>query len=84
MSDDRTVKKVFLGKPGRRINAGRPKSEIDWCQEMAGEDRRQICMGYHSKGGMVIPCGPYDSEGEEEELCVLVVEVNSSVSRCQQ
>jgi hypothetical protein len=75
-SDDRTIKKVFLGKPGRRINAERPKSEIDGCQEMAGGNRGQIGMGYHSKRGMVIPYGPYaDEEEEEEESCVLAVEV---------
>jgi hypothetical protein len=26
-------------------------SEIDGCQGMEGESRRQICIGYHSKGG---------------------------------
>jgi hypothetical protein len=61
MSDDRTVKKVFLGKPDGNRKAGRAKSR--WsdciendvkfyrCQETEGESRKQICMGYHSEEG---------------------------------
>jgi hypothetical protein len=33
MSDDRTVKKVFLGKPDRRRKAGRPKLRWSDCIE---------------------------------------------------
>jgi hypothetical protein len=58
MFDDRTVKRVFVGKPGGRRKAGRPKfrlywerSEIDGCQEMEEQSRKQICMGRHSEGG---------------------------------
>jgi hypothetical protein len=48
MSDDRTVKKVFLGKSDGRRKAGRPKlrwldsivnDEIDVCQEMEEESK---------------------------------------------
>jgi hypothetical protein len=60
MSDVRTVKKVFLGKSGRRRKAGRPKLEWLVCIEndlkwmgvkrlrKKGED---ICMCYRSEGG---------------------------------
>jgi hypothetical protein len=61
MSVDRTVKKVFLGKPDGRSKAGRPKLRVLDCiendlksmgvKEMEEESRRQICMGYHSVGG---------------------------------
>jgi len=59
MSDDRTVKKVFLGISDGRRKAGRPKlrwldcivnDEIDVCQEMEKASKRQICLGYHSEG----------------------------------
>jgi len=49
MSDVRTVKKVFLGKPGGRIKASRPKLrwldywdwyEVGSCQDMEKEGRR--------------------------------------------
>jgi hypothetical protein len=33
MSDDRTIKKVFLGKPDRRRKAGRPKLRWLDCTE---------------------------------------------------
>jgi len=33
MSDDRTVKKVFLGKPDRIRKAGRPKLRMLYCIE---------------------------------------------------
>jgi hypothetical protein len=33
MSDDRTVKRVFLGKPGRRRKVGRPKQMWLDCTE---------------------------------------------------
>jgi hypothetical protein len=57
------VKMVILGKPDRRIKAGRPKlrwfrlyweqSEMDGCQEIMEESTRHTCMGYHSEGGTV-------------------------------
>jgi hypothetical protein len=58
MSDDRTVKEVFLGKPGGRRKAGRPK--LTWVA--TGNDLKFISvkkwrkkaedtrMGYHSEG----------------------------------
>jgi hypothetical protein len=39
MPDDRTVKKVFLGKPSGRIKAGRPKSR--WL-ECIGNDLKSM------------------------------------------
>jgi hypothetical protein len=58
MSDDRTVKKVFLGKPDGRRKARRPKLRWLNCIEndlkLMGvtrwrkKGRRQIRMGYHS------------------------------------
>jgi hypothetical protein len=59
MSVDRTVKKVFSGKPDGRRQSGRPK-RLDCIEndlksmgvkEMKKESRRQIRMGYHCKGG---------------------------------
>jgi hypothetical protein len=55
MCDDRTVKKVFLGKPGRRI-----KQEDQNLKSMVSGDggrKQKVCMGY-SKGGGVKPYGP--------------------------
>jgi hypothetical protein len=60
-SDDRTVKKVFLGKPDGRRKAGIP--ELIWPNciendvkllsvEIEEEIRRQICMGYHYEEGI--------------------------------
>jgi hypothetical protein len=61
MSDDRTVKKVFLGKLDVRRKVGRSKLrwldciEIDLkfvvVKEVKEERRRQFYMGYHSAGG---------------------------------
>jgi hypothetical protein len=60
MSDDRTVKKVFLGKPDGRRQAGRPKLRWLDCIEndlkSMGVKRwrkkaEDIFMGYHSEGG---------------------------------
>ena len=57
MSDDRTVKKVFVGKPDGRRKAGRPKVrwfnciDYDLKMEMEEESRRQICTGHRSEGG---------------------------------
>jgi hypothetical protein len=61
MSDDRTVKKIFLRKPDGRRKAGRLKLRWFDCiendlklvgvKEMEEESRRQICIGYHSEGG---------------------------------
>jgi hypothetical protein len=61
ISDDRTVKKVFLGKPDGRRKAGRPKLRWLDCtendlksmgvKEMEEESRRQIRIGYHSEEG---------------------------------
>jgi hypothetical protein len=61
MSDDRTVQKVFLGKPDGLKKTRRPK--LRWLdsiandmksigvKEMEEESRRQTYMGYHSEGG---------------------------------
>jgi hypothetical protein len=61
MCADRTVKKVFLGKPDGRRKAGRPKLRWLDCIEnglkMMGvkrwrkNARRQNCMCCHSEGG---------------------------------
>lgn len=56
MSDDRTVKIVFQGKPDGRRDAGRRKLRwldcIQNCLKSTDEDeRRQIYMGYHSEAG---------------------------------
>jgi hypothetical protein len=59
MSDERTVKEVFLWKLDGRRKVGRPKlrwldwrmSEIDGYQEMEEESGRQACMGYHAVQG---------------------------------
>jgi hypothetical protein len=61
MSDDRTVKKIFFGKPDGKRKVGRPKLRwLDFIQNdvkfmgvkvMEEESRRQIRMGYHSEGG---------------------------------
>jgi hypothetical protein len=60
MSVDRTIKKVFLGKPGGRRKAGRPKLRWLDCIEndlksMSVKRWRKkaedICMGHHSEGG---------------------------------
>jgi hypothetical protein len=59
MSDDRTVKNVFLRKPDGRREAGNPKLRWLNClendaksmgvKEMEEESRRQICMGCRSE-----------------------------------
>jgi hypothetical protein len=61
MSDDRTVKKVFLGQTRWKKKSRKTKikevrlywelSEIYGCQEVEGERRRQIGLGYHAEGG---------------------------------
>jgi hypothetical protein len=76
MSPDKTVKKVFLGKPDRIRKAGRPNLRWLYCIENdlksigleTGEEegRRQIGMGYYSEGGTVKLWGPYANEEEEE------------------
>jgi hypothetical protein len=63
MFDDRTVKKVLLGKPNGRRKAGRPKLRWLDCiendlkfvgvKEMEEESRRQIRMGCHLKEALV-------------------------------
>ena len=60
MSDDRTIKKVFLGKPNGKRQATRPKLRWLDCTEndlqLMGIKRwrkkaEDISMGYHSEGG---------------------------------
>jgi len=60
MSDDRTIKKVFLGKPEGKRKAARPKLRWLVCivndLKLMGITRwrkkaEDICMGYHSEGG---------------------------------
>ena len=60
MSDDRTVQKVFLGKPDRRKGTIRPKLRWLDCNEndlkALGVKRwkkkaEDICMGYRSEEG---------------------------------
>jgi hypothetical protein len=62
MSDGRTVKKVFLGKPDERRKPGRPKLRWLDCTDndlksnvvkrrRKKTDRRPFCTGYHSEGG---------------------------------
>jgi hypothetical protein len=60
MSDDRTVRKVFVGKPDGRRKAGRPKLRWLDCIEndlkSIGVKRwmkkaEDICMCCHSEGG---------------------------------
>jgi hypothetical protein len=72
MADDRTLKKVFLGKSHRRRKEGRPKlrwpnsiendMKLMGAQEMEEEGRRQICMGYQSEGAVVNLHGPCAEE----------------------
>jgi hypothetical protein len=60
MSDDRTVKKVFLGKPDGRRKAGRPKLRWSDCIENYNKSMgvkrwskkaEIIRMCYHAEGG---------------------------------
>jgi hypothetical protein len=60
MSDDRTIKKVFLGNPDGKRQATRPKLRWLDCNEndlqLMGIKRwrkkaEDISMGYHSEGG---------------------------------
>jgi hypothetical protein len=59
LSDDRNIKKVFLGKPDGRRKAGRPKlRSLDYIEDDLKslsvkrwrEKAEDICMGYHSEG----------------------------------
>jgi len=56
MCDDRTVKKVFLGKPGRRIKQEDQNLKLMSVRRWRG--KQKVCMGYHSKGGGVKPYVP--------------------------
>jgi hypothetical protein len=58
MSDNRSAKKVFLGKPDGRKKAGRPALRwldcIDYDLKLVGVKswrKKAECMGHHSEGG---------------------------------
>jgi len=61
ISDDRTVKKVFLVKPTRIRKTGRPNLRWLYCTDNVwnrcvstdGRRRKQICMSYHLKEALV-------------------------------
>lgn len=60
MSDNRTVKKVFPGKPEGKRNAGKPKLTCLDCTENGPKSMdvkswrkkaEDVCMGCNSEGG---------------------------------
>jgi hypothetical protein len=69
LSDDRTVKKVLLGKPTRIRKTGRPKLRWLYCTDKVwnrwvstdGRRRKQICMSYHLKEALLQLEGPHAS-----------------------
>jgi hypothetical protein len=75
ISDDKTVKKVFLGKPDGRSKAGRP--ELRWLDCIENDPKSMGAKRWRKKAedksvwavilkeALVEPQGPYAKEEEE-------------------